>query len=80
MTGSENWYTYKGAAERVGRSVRTIKRWAQEGMAMRSDNRGLSVVREDVLLEEYRRRLDLNTVHQRKRNESEDSPDSDGWT
>lgn len=40
------WFTVEKAAERVGKSPRTIERWIDDGMQVQ---RGL--VREDVLLE-----------------------------
>lgn len=53
--------TYREAARRVRRSVRTIKRWRMAGMRMGWDVRDgqrVRVVDEDVLLAWWRDRLD----------------------
>jgi len=76
----EIWYTYRGAAKRVGRSVRTIQRWRISGMPMEFDEHGRRVVCESVLLAEYRRRLEAWPTHQyRLRAMTFDTP-LDGWT
>lgn len=60
------WLTYREAAQRVGRAIRTIKRWKREGMPMSWDTRGRRIVEEHVLLAEYRRRLLADPIHQQK--------------
>ena len=60
---AEQWFTYRGAAIRAGRSVRTMKRWVRDGMAAGWDDQGRRIVREDVLLAELRRRLDAWPPH-----------------
>lgn len=56
-------YTYRQAAKRVNRSVRTIKRWRKAGMPMGVVN-GFRVVEEDVLLKWWRERLQNWPTHQ----------------
>lgn len=58
------WLTYREAAKRVQRSVRTINRWRRAGMPMRHDEDGLRVVEEKVLLRWWRARLDAWPPHQ----------------
>lgn len=80
MAEVEVWLTYRGAADRVGRSVRSIKQWRRDGMAMGWDDQGRRIVREDQLLTEYRRRLDAWPPHQyRLRAMTGDTP-LDGWS
>ena len=55
--------TYREAARRVRRSVRTINRWRKAGMHMTWENQHgqrVRVVEEDVLLAHWRGRLDAN--------------------
>lgn len=80
MADVEVWLTYRGAADRAGRSVRSIKQWRKDGMPMGWDDRGRRIVREDILLAELRRRLDANPAHQyRLRRMMGDTP-SVGWS
>lgn len=74
------WLTYRGAAERTGRSVRSIQRWRRAGMPMGTDPKGRRVVREEVLLAELRRRLDANPAHRYRLRKSEFDIPIDGWT
>lgn len=78
---SERWLTYRGAAARVERSVRSIKQWRKDGLPMEWDAGGRRIVREDVLLAELRRRLDANPAHRyRRRATLGDTPDLHGWS
>ncbi|WP_232225398.1 hypothetical protein [Leucobacter salsicius] len=80
MATAATWYTYRGAAARAERSVRSIKRWVREGMAAGWDDEGRRIIREDLLLAELRRRLDANPAHQyRIRRELGDTP-VEGWS
>jgi len=59
--------TYREAARRVRRSIRTINRWRRAGMHMGWEVRHgqrVRVVDEDVLLEHWRGRLDRWPAHQ----------------
>jgi hypothetical protein len=59
--------TYREAAARVHRSVRTLWRWRKHGLEMGWDVRDgqrVRVVREDVLLAYWRARLMADPVHQ----------------
>jgi phage terminase Nu1 subunit (DNA packaging protein) len=56
--------TYRQAARRVGRSVRTVKRWRHDGMPVSADYSGRVWVREDILLAWWRDRLDADPAHQ----------------
>lgn len=58
------WLTYRQAAARVRRSVRTIKRWRRQGMPMPLDERGRRIVDEENLLAWWRGRLAADPVHQ----------------
>lgn len=58
------WLTYRQAAHRVHRSIRTIKRWRRAGMPMTFDAAGMRVVDEKVLLAWWRDRLDAWPTHQ----------------
>jgi hypothetical protein len=61
------FYTYREAARRVGRSVRTLWRWRAEGMPMVwgvRDGQQVRLVREDVLLADFRCFLRRSVVHQ----------------
>lgn len=58
------WLTYKQAAKRVGRSVRTVKRWRRSGMPMTFNSAGERIVQEPVLLAWWRERLDAWPTHQ----------------
>lgn len=74
------WLTYREAAVRVDRSVRSIKQWRKDGMSMGWDDQGRRIVREEVLLAELRRRLLANPAHQfRIRTMTGDTP-SEGWS
>lgn len=60
-------YTYREAAVRVRRSVRTLWRWRKRGMRMGwaiRDGQRVRVVREDVLLAFWRERMKGWPVHQ----------------
>lgn len=59
-----NWLTYRAAAHRVGRSVRTIKRWRKGGMPMAIRADGQRIVEEKVLLKWWRDRLTAWPTHQ----------------
>lgn len=68
--------TYREAAVRVRRSVRTMWRWRKQGMPMGwavRDGQRVRVVDEEILLEWYRARLQAWPIHQqmmaRKRRE-----------
>lgn len=59
--------TYREAAVRVGRSVRTLWRWRKNGMPMEwgiRDGQRVRLVDEDVLLFWYRSRLQAWPPHQ----------------
>lgn len=59
--------TYREAARRVRRSIRTINRWRKSGMPMTwetQQGQRVRVVDEDVLLAHWRDRLDSNPAHQ----------------
>ena len=59
--------TYREAAHRVNRSIRTIKRWRRNGMPMTWDTRDgqyVRVVTEVTLLAWWRGRLRADPVHQ----------------
>lgn len=59
--------TYREAARRVRRSIRTINRWRRAGMPMTwatRDGQHVRVVDEDTLLAWWRDRLDANPAHQ----------------
>jgi hypothetical protein len=65
--GAVKWHTYRSAAKRVGRSVRTIRYWREWGMPMSWKVIGgqrTRVVREDVLLKHFRQHLKNSPVHQ----------------
>lgn len=58
--------TYREAAARVRRSVKTIKRWRRHGMHMGwgiSDGQHVRVVDETTLLAWWRDRLQADPVH-----------------
>lgn len=57
------WLTYREAARRVRRDVRTVQRWRAAGMPMRLRD-GERVVDEEVLLAWWRDRLDNWPAHQ----------------
>lgn len=46
--------------------MRTIKRWRRDGMPMSWDKRGRRIVEEQILLAEYRRRLQSDPVRQQQ--------------
>ncbi len=58
--------TYRQAAQRVDRSVKTIKRWRRHGLPMGVDDRGRRVVDEADLLAYYRARLQGWPIHQNR--------------
>ncbi len=58
--------TYRGAAKRVGRSVRTVKRWVRDGMPHTVDDVGRVVIDEQVLLAWYRQKLMNSPVSTRR--------------
>ena len=61
--------TYREAAKRVGRTIRTINRWRQNGLPMTwetSDGQHCRVVNETTLLAWYRDRLNNDPVHQQR--------------
>ena len=69
--------TYREAARRVGRSVRTVNRWRRHGMPMTWESRDgqrFRVVREDVLLAWMRDRLKANPAHQYRMRKLRDTP------
>lgn len=64
-----NELTYREAARRVDRSVRTLWRWRKQGMPMGWDVRDgqrVRVVREDVLLAWWRARMVGWPIHQQR--------------
>ena len=60
----ETNFTYRAAAHRVGRSIRTIKRWRRSGMPMTFNHAGERIVTEAVLLAWWRDRLTNDPAHQ----------------
>lgn len=56
--------TYREAARRVKRSIRTIKRWRRGGMPMTFDQQGRRVVTEQTLLAWWRARMTADPAHQ----------------
>jgi transposase len=59
--------TYRQAARRVHRSVKTVKRWRRHGLPMGWDvqaGQKVRVVDEEVLLSWWRARLAADPVHQ----------------
>lgn len=61
--------TYREAADRVGRSRRTIRHWRHSGMRMGwevRDGQRVRVVELDVLLAWWRQRLKNDPVHQQR--------------
>lgn len=59
--------TYREAARRVHRSIKTIKRWRRNGMPMgwaTLQGQRVRVVDEEVLLGWFRGRLAADPVHQ----------------
>lgn len=58
--------TYRDAARRVRRSVRTIKRWRRGGMPMTFDAEGRRVVELGALLAWWRARMSADPVHQQR--------------
>ncbi len=67
--------TYRQAAARVRRSVRTIKRWRRHGLPMVFDERGRRVVDEQDLLAWWRARMTADPVHQAKLRRRADARD-----
>jgi hypothetical protein len=59
------WLTIREAARRVGRDVRTIKRWHAAGMPMRTIDGHLEVD-EETLLATFREHLARSPVHQER--------------
>jgi len=71
--------TYREAARRVGRSVRTVNRWRRHGMPMTWESRDgqrCRVVREDVLLQWMRAALKANPAHQYRMRRLRDTRDT----
>lgn len=61
------YLTYKEAAARTRRSIRTINRWRRGGMPMEWQKRNgqrFRVVRLDILLAWWRERLNSDPAHQ----------------
>ena len=58
------WLTYREAARRVQRSVRTIKRWRKNGMPMRLNDEGMREVELEVLKKWWRERMKAWPPHQ----------------
>ncbi|WP_341974657.1 hypothetical protein [Microbacterium sp. LWO13-1.2] len=61
------YLTYREAATRTRRSIRTINRWRRGGMPMewqKRDGQRFRVVREDILLKWWRERLTAWPTHQ----------------
>lgn len=62
-----NWLSYTGAARRIGRTDRNIRRWRQEGMPMSwcvgADNQRERVVDEEVLLKWWREKMKNSPAH-----------------
>lgn len=61
---SKRMLTYAVAAKKLGRSVRTLKRWQKEGMPTALDDRGRRLVRQDVAEGWMRRKLNNWPPHQ----------------
>lgn len=72
--------TYREAAKRVQRSIRTINRWRRGGMPMgfeHRDGQRVRVVEEQILLAWWRERLNSWPTHQyRMRKLMRDTPGS----
>lgn len=65
--GAVKWLTYKAAAKRVRRSERAIRLWGRQGMPLgwkTIEGQRTRVVREDVLLETWRRKMKADPNHQ----------------
>ena len=63
----DEWLSYREAAARTGRSIRSINRWRRGGMKMQWEQRGdkrVRVVRLDILLAWWRERLNSDPAHQ----------------
>lgn len=79
----DEWLTYREAATRTRRSIRSINRWRRGGMPMQWDTRDgqrVRVVRLDILLAWWRERMSADPAHQyrlrRMRNETtRDTPE-----
>lgn len=59
--------TYREAARRVHRSVKTIKRWRRNGMPMGwevREGQSCRVVAEDALLAWWRKTMNADPIHQ----------------
>lgn len=59
----ETWLTYRQAAHRVHRTIRTIRRWKKNGMPTILRH-GIRYVEEETLLAWWRQRLSADPVHQ----------------
>lgn len=74
------WLSYREAARRVKRSIRTVNRWRRGGMPMgweRRDGKRVRVVEEKTLLTWWRARLQADPAHQyrlRKQRSDRDTP------
>lgn len=72
--------SYREAARRVRRSIRTINRWRKAGMKMTWEERNgqqVRVVDEETLLAFWRDRLDANPAHQWRMRRALVSPSGD---
>lgn len=49
MSNEPTYLTTRAAARRVGRSVRSIRRWRRQGMKIRMDGRRMEVELEELL-------------------------------
>ncbi|MFD5599194.1 helix-turn-helix domain-containing protein [Leucobacter sp. NPDC058333] len=54
MIHNREVYTYKEAAQRVGRHPQTIRKWRKRGLEMGWDDRGRRVVEHKALLKWWR--------------------------
>lgn len=59
------WLTYRQAARRVHRTIRTIRRWKKNGMPTILRD-GIRYVEEETLLAWWRDRLQADPVHQQR--------------
>lgn len=60
------WLTFRQAARRVSRSLRTLHYWRADGMHTELDHRGRRIVEERTLLAMYRHKLQANPIHQQR--------------
>ena len=59
------WLTYRQAARRVHRSIRTIRRWKRNGMPTIL-REGVRYVDEETLLAHWRARMQADPIHQQR--------------